>query len=102
MYLQLIFGPETEYELAPGETPIEPIVENEPQSKIQNSTSNTKIVITKGKDIRNTYQGKDIRNTYQGKDIRNTYQGKDIRNTYQFHSIYISNKKKFNIFEEVT
>ena len=93
MYLQLIFGPETEYELAPGETPIEPIVENEPQSKIPNSTSNTKIVITKGKDIRNTYQGK---------DIRNTYQGKDIRNTYQFHSIYISNKKKFNIFEEVT
>ena len=44
---QLIFGPETDYELAPGETPIEPIVENEPQSKIQNSTSNTKIVITK-------------------------------------------------------
>lgn len=41
--LQLIFGPETEYELIPGETPIEPITE---KSKPK---PDTKIVITKGR-----------------------------------------------------
>ncbi|XP_052066324.1 rho GTPase-activating protein 29-like isoform X2 [Mytilus californianus] len=40
---QLIFGPETEYELIPGETPIEPITE---KSQPKPDTS-TKIVITK-------------------------------------------------------
>ncbi|XP_063441324.1 rho GTPase-activating protein 45-like isoform X2 [Mytilus trossulus] len=42
-HAQLIFGPETEYELIPGETPIEPITE---KSKPKPDTS-TKIVITK-------------------------------------------------------